>query len=93
MSTTNVVLSAVINSPAVSRGYSEPNLTMRVKDLNTAGKALYVESPQFELHFENVNPETNKLYVDGTVRVFTADEVAKMLRSCRNERSCQNARS
>ena len=73
MATTSVVLSAVNNSAvndsavnnsaAVSRGYCEPNFTMRVKDLNTAGKALYVESAQFELHFENVSPETNKLYV------------------------------
>ena len=81
MATTSVVLSAVNNSPPVSRSYCEPNLTMRVKDLNTAGKALYMESPQFELHFENVNPETNKLYVVVTARVVTADEVAKMLRS------------
>lgn len=61
--TTSVVLSAVNNSPAVSRGYCEPNFTMRVKDLTTKGKAINVESAQFELHFENVTTESNKLYV------------------------------
>ena len=63
--TTTVVLSAVNNSSAVSRGYCEPNFAMRVKDLNTAeatGKAIYVESAQFELHFENVGA-ANYLYV------------------------------
>ena len=81
MATTSVVLLMVNNSLVVSHSYCEPNFTMWVKDLNTAGKALYMESPQFELHFENVNPETNKLYVVVTVRVVTADEVAKMLQS------------
>ena len=42
------------------------------------GKSSYAESAQFELHFENVSPETNKLYVVISVRVFTADEVARM---------------
>ena len=59
MATTSVVLSVVNNSPAVSCG----NCKMRVKGLNTAGKAIYVESAQFELHFENVSPETSKLHV------------------------------
>ena len=63
MAATSVVLSAVNNSPAVSRGNLTPNFTMRVKNMNTAGKALYVESAQFEL-FENVSSETNKLYVN-----------------------------
>ena len=45
MATTSVVLSAVNNLLAVSRGYCTPNFTMRVKDLNTAArKALNVES-------------------------------------------------
>ena len=78
MATTSVVLSAVNNSLAVSRGKLTPNFTMRVKDLNTAGKALHMESAQFELHFENVTPETNKLYVVETVGVFTDDEVARV---------------
>ena len=63
MATTGAVLSAVNNSLAVSCGKHSPNFTMRVKDLNTAGKAIYTESAQFALHFENVSPETNKLYV------------------------------
>ena len=75
MATRSVVLSAVNNSPAVSRGYSGPTFTMRVKDMNTAGKALCMESSQFELHFENVSPETNKLYVVERVRVITGEVV------------------
>lgn len=53
MTSTNVVLLAVNNSPAVSSGYCEPNFTMRVKDLNTVGKAITLESAQFELRFKN----------------------------------------
>ena len=41
-------------------------MPMRVKDLNTAGKAIYVESAEFEIHFENVGPKNNKLYVVDT---------------------------
>ena len=74
MAKTSVVLSVVNNSPAVSCGNLTPNFTMRVKDLNTAGKALYVESAQFELHFENVSPETNKLYVVSASVVGTTGE-------------------
>ena len=58
MATTSVVVSVVNNSSAVSRGYCEPNFTIRVKDLNIAGKALHVEGVQFLRYFENVNPET-----------------------------------
>ena len=76
MAPTSVVLLAVNNSPAVSRGYCEPNFTMRVKDLNTAGKAMYMESAQFELRFQNVGSEINKLYVVETVGAITGEVVS-----------------
>ena len=91
MAPTSVVLSAVNNSPAVSRGYCEPNFTTRIKDLNAAGKAIYVESAQFELHFQNVGRETNKVYVVETVGAVTG-EVVSVRRSCLNDRNCRNAR-
>ena len=59
----SVVLSEVNNSSAVSHGLLEPNFTMRVKDLNTAGKAIFVESAKFELHYLNIGPESNKPYI------------------------------
>ena len=59
---TSEVLLAVNNSPAVYRGYCEPNFTMRVKDLNTVGKAITLDSAQFELRFQNIG-KNNKIFV------------------------------
>ena len=45
---------------------------MNLKGLDTRGKTLNLESSQFELHFQNVDNTSNKLYilttVDGKVR-------------------------
>ena len=57
------VLTVVNNSTAVSNGFYRPRFTMNVKGLDTRKRALNLESAQFELHFENVDPSTNKLYV------------------------------
>ena len=57
------VLTVVNNSTAVSNGFYRPRSTMNVKGLDTRKKTLNLESAQFELHFENVDPSTNKLYV------------------------------
>jgi len=73
MTSTNIVLLAVNNSPAVSRGYCEPNFTMRVKDLNTTNKAITLESAQFELRLPNVSPKKNKLYVSSGDSITTVD--------------------
>ena len=59
---TSEVLLAVNNSPAVYRGYCEPNFTMRVKDLNTVGKAITLDSAQFELRFQSIG-KNNKIFV------------------------------
>lgn len=58
-----VVLTAANNVSAVSRGSYEANFTLNVRDLDTRNKTLHLESAQFELHFENVNTSSNKLYV------------------------------
>lgn len=91
---TSVVLLAVNNSPAVSRGYCEPNFTMRVKGLNTAGtagRAITLESAQFELRLQNITSETNKLYVVSSmeplnmqaveIEVGSYTDVANLLRA------------
>ena len=57
------VLTVVNNSTAVSNGFYRPRFTMNVKGLDTRKKTLNLESAQFELHYENVDPATNKLYV------------------------------
>ena len=57
------VLVVVHNSTAVSNGFYRPRFTMSVKGLDTRKRTLNLESAQFELHFENVGPATNKLYV------------------------------
>ena len=57
------VLTVVNNSAAVSNGFYRPRFTMNVKGLDTRKKTLNLESAQFELHFENIDPATNKLYV------------------------------
>ena len=57
------VLTVVNNSTAVSNGFYRPRFTMNVKGLDTRKRTLHLESAQFELHFENVDPSTNKLYV------------------------------
>ena len=57
------VLTVVNNSTAVSNGFYRPRFTMNVKGLDTRKRTLNLESAQFELHFENVDPSTNKLYV------------------------------
>ena len=57
------VLTVVNNSTAVSNGFYRPRFTMNVKGLDTRKRTLNLESAQFELHFENVDPATNKLYV------------------------------
>ena len=53
----------VVNSTAVSNGFYRPRFTMNVKGLDTRKKTLNLESAQFELHYENIDPSTNKLYV------------------------------
>ena len=57
------VLTVVNNSTAVSNGFYRPRFTMNVKGLDTRKKTLNLESAQFELHYENIDPSTNKLYV------------------------------
>ena len=57
------VLTVVNNSTAVSNGFYTPRYTMNVKGLDTRKKTLNLESAQFELHYENIDPSTNKLYV------------------------------
>ena len=57
------VLTVVNNSTVVSNGFYRPQFTMRVKGLGTRKRTLNLESSQFELHFENGDPATNKLYV------------------------------
>ena len=57
------VLTVVNNSIAVSNGFYRPRFTMNVKGLDTRKKTLNLESAQFELHYENIDPSTNKLYV------------------------------
>ena len=57
------VLTVVNNSTAVSNGFYRPRFTMNVKGLDTRKKTLNLESAQFELHYENIDPATNKLYV------------------------------
>ena len=59
-----VVLTAANNVAAVSSGAHGPHFTMRVRDLDTRGKTLNLESAQFELHFENVTQSSNKIYVE-----------------------------
>ena len=59
---TSEVLLAVNNSPAVHRGYCEPNFTMREKDLNTVEKAITLDSAQFVLRFQNIG-KNNKIFV------------------------------
>ena len=61
------VLTVVNNSAAVSRGLFSPRFTMSLKGLDTRAKTLNLESAQFELHFENVDSTSNKLYVLTTV--------------------------
>ena len=58
------VLTVVNNSAAVVNGLYQPRFTMNIKGLDTRKKTLNLESAQFELHFENVDPTTNKLYVE-----------------------------
>ena len=57
------VLTIVNNSTAVRNGFYRPRFTMNVKGFDTRKKTLNLESAQFELHYENINPSTNKLYV------------------------------
>ena len=57
------VLTVVNNSTAVSNGFYRPRFTMNVKGLDTRKKTLNLESAQFKLHYENIDPSTNKLYV------------------------------
>ena len=57
------VLTVVNNSTAVSNGFYRPRFTMNVKGLDTRKKTLNLESAQFELHYKNIDPSTNKLYV------------------------------
>ena len=58
-----VILTVADNTSGVSRGLHKPNFTLNVKDLDTRDKVLHVESAQFEVHFENIDEATNKLYV------------------------------
>ena len=59
----SVILTATNNVAAVSSGRYTPNFTLNVKELDTRGKTLHLDSAQFELHVENVSDRTNKLYV------------------------------
>lgn len=58
-----VILTAANSVSAVSRGRYEANFTLSVRAVDTRDKTLHLESAQFELHFENVNEDSNKLYV------------------------------
>ena len=58
-----VVLTAANNVSAANSGAYTPHFTMRIKDLDTRGKTLNLESAQFELHLENVTEATNKVYI------------------------------
>ena len=60
-----VILTAVNNVSAVSRGAYTPNFTLNIRDLDTRDKTLHLESAQFELHFDNISETSNKLYVIG----------------------------
>ena len=57
------VLTVVNNCAAVTNGLYRPRFTMNIRGLDTRKKTLNLESAQFELHYENVDPITNKLYV------------------------------
>ena len=59
-----VVLSAVNNASAVIAGAFTPHFTLRIRSLNTIGKHISLDTAQFELHSENVDTESNKLYVE-----------------------------
>ena len=59
----SVILTAANNVGAVSKGLYGSNFTLNVRELDTRGKTLHLESAQFELHFENVTQSSNKLYV------------------------------
>ena len=59
----SVILTVANNTSGVSRGLHKPNFTLNVKELDTRDKVLHVESAQFEVHFENIDEATNKLYV------------------------------
>ena len=61
------VLTVVNNSTAVSNGFYRPRFTMNVKGLDTRKKTLNLESAQFELHYENIDPSTNKLLIPKTI--------------------------
>ena len=57
------VLTVVNNSTAVSNGFYIPRFTKLAKGLDTRKKTLNLESAQFELHYENIDRSTNKVYV------------------------------
>lgn len=59
----SVILTVANNAKGVSRGLHEPSFTLNVRELDTRGKTLHLESAQFELHVENIDKDTNKLYV------------------------------
>ena len=73
------VLTVVNNSAAVSRGLFSPRFTMSLKGLDTRAKTLNLESAQFELHFENVDSTSNKLYVLTTVDGKSRQEEMSLL--------------
>ena len=54
------VLTVVTNSTAVSNGFYRPRFTMNDKGLDTRKRTLNLESEQFELHYENIDPSTKK---------------------------------
>ena len=58
-----MILTVANNTSGVSRGLHKPNFTLNVKDLDIRDKVLHVESAQFDVHFENIDEATNKLYV------------------------------
>ena len=59
----SVILTATNNVSGVNRGLYTPNFTLAVKELDTRNKTIHLESAQFELHYENVDPTSNKLYI------------------------------
>ena len=67
-----VELTGLNNSTEVSDGLFAPRFTMNVKGLNTRNKTLNLEPAQFELHFENIDRTSNKMYV-------TADDAEERL--------------
>eukprot|EP00117_Sycon_ciliatum_P039741 scpid79150/ scgid29322/ len=59
----SVILTSTNAVSAVSSGRYTANFTLNIKEFDTRGKTIHLESAQFELHHENVSERTNKLYI------------------------------